>query len=360
MNIKREKIFNVFASCKIVKGYKQAVICDLHRNNIYPIPISLYEILINNKKHTFNDLLEIYGSENEETLLEYFNFLVKEDIVFFNDEPELFPKLSDFWDEPYKITNCIIDIDSIGDNVLYIKKCIGELPIKAVQIRIYGSIKEEELLYLLENIQPVGISSMELILAFNEDFLIDNFKSICLKYPYIFTIIVYNSPEEHYILDYELDVFGQVCYTSQSIDSHKSCGVVIPDFFTINTKTYTESIEHNSCLNRKISIDVKGNLKNCPSMNESFGNIKDTTFSETLEKIEFKKYWNINKDKINVCQDCEFRYICTDCRAYVENPDDILSKPLKCGYNPYTGEWSEWSKNPIKQKAINHYGFNLS
>lgn len=38
------------------------------------------------------------------------------------------------------------------------------------------------------------------------------------------------------------------------------------------------------------------------------------------------------------------------------DPEDILIKPLKCGYNPYTGEWSEWSTNPLKQKAITHYG----
>lgn len=34
----------------------------------------------------------------------------------------------------------------------------------------------------------------------------------------------------------------------------------------------------------------------------------------------FKDLWAINKDKILVCQDCEFRYICTDCRAYLEMP----------------------------------------
>lgn len=38
---------------------------------------------------------------------------------------------------------------------------------------------------------------------------------------------------------------------------------------------------------------------------------------------------------------------------------DILSKPLKCGYNPYTGEWSDWSTNPLKQKAIEFYGIDL-
>ncbi len=56
------------------------------------------------------------------------------------------------------------------------------------------------------------------------------------------------------------------------------------------------------------------------------------------------------------CDDCKFSYICTDCRAYLENPEDMYSKPLKCGYNPYTNEWEEWSANPLKQKAIDFYG----
>jgi SPASM domain peptide maturase of grasp-with-spasm system len=91
-------------------------------------------------------------------------------------------------------------------------------------------------------------------------------------------------------------------------------------------------------------------------MNDSFGNIKDTTLEEALNHSDFKKYWNINKDQITTCKDCEFRHICTDCRAYIEEPDDQYSKPLKCGYNPYTNEWAKWSTNPLKQKAISFYG----
>lgn len=96
-------------------------------------------------------------------------------------------------------------------------------------------------------------------------------------------------------------------------------------------------------------------------MLQSFGNIKDTTLEDALNHKDFKKYWNLTKDKIEVCKDCEFRYICTDCRAYTERTHENekgldTSKPLKCGYNPYTGEWEEWSTNPLKQKAIKYYG----
>lgn len=43
-------------------------------------------------------------------------------------------------------------------------------------------------------------------------------------------------------------------------------------------------------------------------------------------------------------------------RINTEDPINEYSKPLKCGYDPYTGEWSEWSKNPLKKKAIEYYG----
>ncbi|MFS4432339.1 SPASM domain-containing protein [Chryseobacterium sp. S90] len=95
-------------------------------------------------------------------------------------------------------------------------------------------------------------------------------------------------------------------------------------------------------------------------MSQSFGNITDSSLENALNHPELKKYWNLTKDSIEVCKNCEFRYICTDCRAYTEQTDinneglDI-SKPLKCGYNPYTGEWEEWSRNPLKQKAIEYY-----
>jgi len=99
-------------------------------------------------------------------------------------------------------------------------------------------------------------------------------------------------------------------------------------------------LHHNSCLNRTVSIDTKGNIKNCPSMTENFGNIRDTTLMEALEKPGFKKYWNITKDQIDVCKDCEYRYICTDCRAYTKDANSHFIKPAKCLYNPYTGEWN--------------------
>lgn len=123
----------------------------------------------------------------------------------------------------------------------------------------------------------------------------------------------------------------------------------------------TENLCHNSCLHKKLSIDVDGNIKNCPSMPKSYGNVNEISIDTVLLNDNFKEFWSITKDNIKVCKDCEYRYICMDCRAYTEqnhfsqNNLDI-SKPLKCGYDPYTGIWEEWSKNPLKRKIISYYG----
>lgn len=90
-------------------------------------------------------------------------------------------------------------------------------------------------------------------------------------------------------------------------------------------------------------------------MTNSFGSFKKENLQTVVSSKEFQRLWNVKKDDVKVCQDCEYRYVCTDCRAFIENPEDLHSKPLKCGYNPYTNEWEEWSKHPQKQNAIQFY-----
>ncbi len=52
------------------------------------------------------------------------------------------------------------------------------------------------------------------------------------------------------------------------------------------------------------------------------------------------EYWRIKKDMIDVCKICEFRYICPDCRVFITDDTDILSKPKKCNYDPITAVWN--------------------
>ena len=191
-------------------------------------------------------------------------------------------------------------------------------------------------------------------IAFNNfaNLTIDELITLANDLVIIESIFAYNSKFESHVTSSKCSIY----HTKQASLTSNHCGVVGREYFNFSLAHFTESQQHNTCLNRKISIDVNGDIKNCPSMAKSYGNIRDTTLSQAIEKPGFKDVWYIHKDQISVCKDCEFRHICTDCRAYIENPEDQYSKPLKCGYNPYTCEWEEWSTNPLKQAAIDYYG----
>lgn len=345
-------------SATLIKGASRSLICDLERNSYMLIPISLHEMLTQNKKgFTVQEIIEQYSKDNKRNkkiILSYFNALHRADLLVFTNFPEYYQPINMTWDFPGDISNAVIDIDKNTTYVISFLEQITQLGCPYIQIRFFSSLSINRLGLMVEQLKTSIIEAIEVFAPYESDTVLKGLIKLMKKNYRIRSVTLYNAPEN--IIKYSRTIgFGQIVTVTTDIKGHLNCGFISHHYFITNISTYTESLAHNSCLNRKISIDVDGNIKNCPSMSQSFGNIKDTTLQEALDHPDFKKYWNITKDQIAVCKDCEFRYICTDCRAYLENPEDMYSKPLKCGYNPYTCEWEEWSTNPLKQMAIDYY-----
>ncbi len=351
------KPFRLFTCCFPIAGAERALVCDIQRKTYQFLPSALYEILTEHDGKTVNEVKAIYNNEYDEIIDEYFTELEKEEYIFFTDTPQYFPKMDLRWEEPFKITNAIIDIDAHTPSLPWesIIEEFEKLGSKHIQIRSFSDRPLSFFEDILQKCEDKRIVSVELIIKYQSDFDKRLLFDFCQQYPRVFSIYAHSAPVTE-TLHLSEQSMGHIFFIEDAITSSNHCGIISPDYFTINIKTFTEAQKHNTCLNRKISIDTEGYIRNCPSMKEHYGNIKDTTLQQALEHPDFKKYWFVNKDQISVCKDCEFRYICTDCRAYIENPEDMYSKPLKCGYNPYTCEWEEWSTNPLKQKAIEHYG----
>ncbi|UOU97827.1 grasp-with-spasm system SPASM domain peptide maturase [Chryseobacterium daecheongense] len=358
-----KKVFKLYSNCIPVKGKNRSLICDLQRGNFEFIPNGLYDILKSyNGKKSVDEIKSIFENQYDDIIDEYFDFLLEKEFVFYTQNPNYFPKMDMSFSYPFEVSNAIVEIDSKTKDVLKIIDSLESVNCKFLEIRSYEIISLDIIENILEYISrnEMIISSVRVIIQFSNTINIQILQTIMENYPRVTCFIVVNSKDESYTpVDEKKQRF--IFFTKLHIDNNLHCGKVYPNFFTSNIKMFTESINHNSCLHKKISIDKDGNIKNCPSIPQSFGNIKDTALENALNHPEFKKYWNLTKDSIEVCKDCEFRYICTDCRAYTEqthvNPEGLdISKPLKCGYNPYTGEWEEWSTNPLKQKAIEHYG----
>jgi SPASM domain peptide maturase of grasp-with-spasm system len=354
------KILKFFSDCIITPGTNRAVIVDAIRNKYCLIPLSMAHLIKSFDGKELQELLNEYAGQPE-VINEYLEYLDENEFIFWCDskeEAENFVPLNTQWDFPGMISNAIVNLKGeVGPDLEEHMLSLQNLGCQAIKIKINTKENQRAILAsVLDLLKVSSITSLEVEVLFTDDI-----ESILLKlmadFPRLLKVSVFAAPFNG-ISEAVKEIISEqsmIIFTT-ALMAGKSCGQIHWGFFTTNIQHYTESLVHNTCLNRKIAIDEDGNIKNCPGMKDSFGNIKDTTLEEAINKPGFKKYWNITKDEITKCKDCEFRHICTDCRAYVENPEDIYSAPLKCGYDPYTCKWEEWSTNPLKQQAIEYYG----
>jgi SPASM domain peptide maturase of grasp-with-spasm system len=357
--------FKIFANCIITKGFIRSLICDLQRRTYVIIPNDLVEIIDKlNNSSSIEDVFKYYGTENKKTISDYIDYLIVNEFGFVCDtidEFNSFPALQTDFVEPKKITNAVIEYSSIIENNLNgIAEQLNYLQCKHLILFIYDKVNAHKLTSIIRHFAETRISSLEIISEYHKEVDDHFFTELNSTISALTKIIFYNAPFEKFTA-WDKEIFFDRCFTNKNIDSFKHCGIVHTHYFNTNFPKVLEAINHNSCLHKKISIDITGEIKNCPAMPESFGNIMDVTLQEALENEHFKKYWNITKDDIETCKQCEFRYVCTDCRAFTErthiSSNNIdTSKPLKCGYNPYTAEWEEWNLNPLKKKQIEYYG----
>lgn len=113
--------------------------------------------------------------------------------------------------------------------------------------------------------------------------------------------------------------------------------LITKERFTIplNKDFVSRMVYGHNCFSRRLYIS--SNLDVYPCVMERrihHGNMK----GGSLQNIIKDKILQFNKDNIEVCNKCEFRYCCHDCR-----PDsldgNIDAKPWMCTYNPAEGEW---------------------
>lgn len=119
-----------------------------------------------------------------------------------------------------------------------------------------------------------------------------------------------------------------------------------PDF-PANSDYIRRNMDAHSCLAGKITITDTGEVLPCIFSREQItGNVRTSGSLKNILEGEMQNIWRITKDDVLVCQDCEYRYVCADCRPLAQaasgNKGDYKSSPYpRCAYNPYEGEWGK-------------------
>lgn len=121
-------------------------------------------------------------------------------------------------------------------------------------------------------------------------------------------------------------------------------GLILSPNFSASVDFFQRSIRGNSCLAGKITITDNGNILPCIfSREQIMGNVRTQPLERAL-KGKIQDIWQTTKDDVLVCQDCEYRYVCLDCRPISEgascgNGQYETAPYPRCTYNPYEGKW---------------------
>jgi len=341
-------VFRLFANCIPVKGARRSLLCDLQTGRLKLIPNSMFDMLASCRQHTAEGIKQAYDHVYDDVIDEYLEFLIDQGWGFWCENPEAFPEMPLDYHCPDLVTNALIDADADSDHdYADLFNQLQDLGCKHVELRFFAPLPLARLAGILDLTTGSRLRGIALLLPFTAECGEAEMTALCRRHPRIARLTLTGAPGFRSLTTAtHSKTMGVLIYHPHVVDGHHHCGVVDRMYFAANVPAFTEALHHNSCLNRKISVDCRGVIRNCPSMTGAYGNAREHRLAEALEQPGFRDVWSITKDQVAVCRDCEFRYVCSDCRAYVEENDPV-GKPARCDYDPYTATWGSKPINPF-------------
>lgn len=335
------KFFNIYALCILVRGVKESIIVDLQNNEYINIPNLLLDVLKETRVKTINEIKNFYNDELNDGINHYFKYLNEIGYGFFLDNPENFPELNLDWYSPLKVNNAILEID---ENCKYdfceAVKELSSLGCSSIQIRINKADTDKIIREILNVTRKSRIRNIEIFIP---EFLFEN---SFIKYledieNRVSSFAIHSVADESLIIEkYKRSKFykqKKIFFTSKIVNNLTQ-DHISKENFIINMDFFCEAQKYNVALNRKVCIDNEGNYKNFLAHKNVYGNFKDKTITELINDNDFKRKWFISNDNIDICKDCQFRYICFD-NTDIEFNGSTWEKVNHCQFNPYVNEW---------------------
>lgn len=331
----------LYPSCIVVKGAVRSTISDFEATDYHYIPNGMADLIQILKEIDFEQFYLNSDPEEQPIILEYRDYLLKNNLAFFTNDPAMYPDMPQQYFASSRISTAIIDRSKSSKyNLIGAILALNKLNCRHLQFRFYDPCTITDLNEIMNVIQEIDILSVDIFIPFT-NLKTNVLKNFLNQWTKIKFFAVHSAPITEVVIfnkkTYYTSNMGNFVYTSERISSAQNCGCVSKDYFTVNIGTFMESLNFNTCLNNKISIDENGKIKNCPSLNHDFGDFEHESLEAILKNEKFLSLQSITKDQIKVCKDCEHRHFCTDCRAFVE---DLYDKPKKCNYDPYRAQWN--------------------
>ena len=333
--------FHLFANCIPVKGKLRSIIYDLQRNEFEYIPNSLYEILMKYKDCSFQDLVDeidpIDQEEQMNILISYFEFLYDNEFIFFSRLGSVFfPDYNIDLPKPYNVSCLVIDINSI--DLKRLEKIKNEVISTKTECLVFRfQVTQEHILEAVSNyFNDVPLRTIQIFID-SKSAISDTFIGAMIEHNKRISLILKYNAEASSVKQVKN---ATMVMTEKNIMSAYTKINTIADF-DVNPDLFVESHHFNNFFNKRVYIDSDGTIFRHEQDDMAFGNVMEVSINDVIDNGKFKEFWNIRKDDMEACYECEYRYMCVDNRKPLHRNESgrwILEG--HCNYNAETAKWN--------------------
>ena len=226
---------------------------------------------------------------------------------------------------PFYFETLIVDSSS-EKNVL---ETLSYLPSQRlsryIQFRFFFECNELFIRNVLQIAIRKGYFNIEFVFNYDRKENINAYSKIIAENMfYVSRIVIMNSRDQF--------INEQLILNEKKLVDSQMCGLIDETLLCVNLDTYAKYVLGNNCLWKKIAIDIDGNIKNCPSMDFTYGNIKNTDLISVLTNTRYLFFSGLRRIHIMECCKCHLAAFCIDCRGNLPICR-IFEKPIKCLIN---------------------------
>ncbi|KAF2516654.1 grasp-with-spasm system SPASM domain peptide maturase [Flavobacterium foetidum] len=327
------KKFKLFSNCLTVKGINRGIIIDFQRENYFVVPNQVIDFISEYSEKNVYELFKDF--QNDKPILKkYIRFFIENELIIVSDDIRRFPAISNHFERPYSIDTITLDLN-LSTSILkdFLEQRIDNLGVSSLKL-ISGDFNLQKLAEVLKIIDKSRIKSVVLYIKHNN---VSENELVKLKdkFSRIAEIIFYEAEKGNDSRE------SNFIYERNSLAEILAMKISDQDDFLLNIANFNESLKYSSAYNRTVFIDDLGNVRRYVEDESIFGNVAKDDLREVVLNSEIISFWEINKDKIKICRDCEFRYICPDGSIpFKIDEEKYYSSSNSCNYSPYTNKWN--------------------
>ena len=332
--------FKLASNCVIVNGKLESIVCDLKSGKYIPVPNIIYNVLEENENSDVDikGLKKHFENKCDEGIDSFLSFLKNEKLGVLTKEKLLLrTRKTTSWDYPRTISNAIIEVSDLHNyDVHSAIKQLNDLQCEAIEIRFLESVYLDKVMQLLQSFLQSFIKCYILYLKFDNSLNNENVIKLHNAVKQVNRIVIHSTPLD-FIKKPGSNIENKVIYTRRKILKNTPESVSSENL-VLNVSSFNEAQKFNLGLNRKVCIDSYGNIKNHLLHQTDYGNLNNTTIENVVKDNRFQEKWEITHDKIEICRDCQYRYMCADNSDIIQERGKY-KKVGKCNFDPYTNKW---------------------